>query len=171
MRARPARPRSVTAFCGCALAELAGLVSHAALATPVASPRARAAPWPASPVCLEVQCGHGQDFQPWLQSDAYLALVPRRASHVIRMNRCWIPRANRNASPSASTRHTNASTRSGGPSGGTSSSRTVVPVFNLALVLTFAPWVLISRECDKYRLAPVSTMTPHDTLVRGSCRR
>jgi hypothetical protein len=63
-----------------ALAELAGLVSHAALATPVASPRARAAPWPASPVCLEVQCGHGQDFQPWLQSDDYLALVPRRAS-------------------------------------------------------------------------------------------
>src|SRR6266567_3586352 len=78
---------------------------------------------------------------------------------------------NRNASPSASTRHTSAPTRSGGPSGGTNSSCTVAPVFNRALVLTFAPCVLMSTDLAKYRLVPTLTTTGQATRVRGRCRR
>lgn len=80
-------------------------------------------------------------------------------------------RTNRNASPSASTRHTRAPTLSRGPAGGTISRRTVVPVFSRALVLTFAPCLLMSTVCDRYRLAPASTTTGHKTLLRTSCRR
>src|SRR6266487_6559680 len=82
-----------------------------------------------------------------------------------------MPRLNRNANPSASIRHTRAPTRSGGPSGGTTSSCTVVPVFNRALVLTFAPRVLISTELDKYRLGPTLTTMGQATRVRGWRRR
>src|SRR6266568_5102960 len=78
---------------------------------------------------------------------------------------------NRNASPSASTRHTSAPTRSGGPSGGTNSSCTVAPVFNRALVLTFAPCVLMSTDLARYRLVPTLTTTGQATRVRGRCRR
>src|SRR6266481_3412267 len=77
---------------------------------------------------------------------------------------------NRNASPSASTRHTSAPTRSGGPSGGTNSSCTVAPVFNRALVLTFAPCVLMSTDLDKYRLVATLTTMGQATRVRGCCR-
>src|SRR5437762_2589169 len=77
---------------------------------------------------------------------------------------------NRNASPSASIRHTSAPTRSGGPSGGTNSSCTVVPVFNRALVLTFAPCVLMSTDIDKYRLVATLTTLGQATRVRGCCR-
>jgi hypothetical protein len=80
-------------------------------------------------------------------------------------------RANRNASPPGSTRHTRAPTLSRGPAGGTISRRTVVPVFSRALVLTFAPCVLMSTACDRYRLVPASTTTGHRTLVRTCCRR
>jgi hypothetical protein len=57
-----------------------------------------------------------------------------------------MPLLKRKASPSGSTRHTIATMRSGGPSGGTTSSRTEVPVFRRALVLTFAPNGLMSTE-------------------------
>lgn len=90
---------------------------------------------------------------------------------VARMDRCWILRAKRNASPSVSTRHTSAATRSGVPSGGTISSRTTVPVFRRALVLTFAPCVLMSTEFDRYRSVPASTTTGQESPVRGCCRR
>src|SRR6266851_2189765 len=82
-----------------------------------------------------------------------------------------MPRLNRNASPSASIRHTSAPTRSGGPSGGTTSSCTVVPVFSRALVLTFAPRVLMFTELDKYRLVPTLTTIGQATRVRGWRRR
>jgi len=42
-----------------------------------------------------------------------------------------------------------APTRSGGPSGGTTSSCTGAPIFSLAVVLTLAPNALMSRERDK----------------------
>ena len=82
-----------------------------------------------------------------------------------------IRRAKRNASPSVSTRHTSAATRSGGPSGGTISSQTGVPVFRRAVVLTFAPCMLMSTEFDRYRFVPASTTTGQESPVRGYCRR
>ena len=96
---------------------------------------------------------------------------PQAHSQVMRMSRCSIPWLNRNASPSASIRHRSAPTRSEGPWGGTISSCTVVPVFNRALVLTFAPCGLMSTELDKYRLVPTVTTTDQATRVRGWCRR
>ncbi len=60
-----------------------------------------------------------------------------------------MPLLNRKASPSGSTRHTIAPTRSGGPSGGTISSCTEVPIFSCVLVLTFAPNGLMSKELAK----------------------
>lgn len=92
-------------------------------------------------------------------------------NYATRMDGCSMARANINASPSPSTRHTRAPTISRGPAGGTISRRTGVPAFSRALVLTFAPCVLMSTACDKYRLVPVSTTTGHTTLVRTYCRR
>lgn len=60
-----------------------------------------------------------------------------------------MPLLNKKASPSEVNRHTVAPTRSGGPSGGTISSCTEVPIFSLALILTLAPNALMSRERDK----------------------
>jgi len=60
-----------------------------------------------------------------------------------------MPLLKRKATPSEVNRHTVAPTRSGGPSGGTTSSCTGVPIFSLAVVLTFAPNALMSRERDK----------------------
>lgn len=70
-----------------------------------------------------------------------------------------------------STRHTSAATRSGGPWGGTNSNHTAVPVFRRALVLTFAPRMLMSTDFDRYRLVPASTTTGQESPVRGYCRR
>ena len=79
-------------------------------------------------------------------------------------------RLNSSASPSASTRHTRASTRSGAPSGGTNSNCTIAPVFNLALVLTFVPCMLMSTDLARYRFVPALTMTGQVSRIRG-CRR
>src|SRR5215510_4765450 len=84
---------------------------------------------------------------------------------------CSIPCLNRNARPSESTRHTTASTRSEDPSEETKSSCTVVPVASRALVLTFAPYMLTSRERDRYRFFPTLTTTGQETRIRGYCRR
>src|SRR5229473_149654 len=76
-------------------------------------------------------------------------------------------RAKRNANPSASTRHTNAPTRSGSPSGGTNCSRTVVPLRSHILGATFAPCALMSTAWHGWRRFPTSTSTGHATRVRG----
>jgi hypothetical protein len=86
------------------------------------------------------------------------------------MNGWWMLRAKKKATPSASRRHTSAPTRSGVPSGGMICNRTTVPVRSRALVMTFAPWPLMSTTWQGYRCLLVSTTTGHETRVLG-CRR
>jgi hypothetical protein len=80
-------------------------------------------------------------------------------------------RAKRNANPSSSTRHTNATTRNGSESGGANCSRTSVPLSSHILGMTFAPCELMSTARHAWLRLPSSMSTGHAIRVRGCCRR